>query len=220
MDDKSIIIIGAGLGGLSAGCYGQMNGYQTRIFEKQDKPGGVCVSWRRKGYVFDYAVHNLFGVVPGSQDYGLWQELDALRGLETYHFEEFVQVEDPNGKIFTVYTDLDLLKKHMTELSPADKKLVDEFVKACKRFSGYDIFAAMTGGIGARVRLLPILRSIMKYGKINVEDYAKSFSDPFLSKAFATIQYDLKGVPVLIPMIFMAAMSKGDAGWPIGGSSA
>ena len=36
---KSIIIIGGGLTGLSAGCYGQMNGYQTSIFEMADKAG-------------------------------------------------------------------------------------------------------------------------------------------------------------------------------------
>jgi len=29
MEQKSIIIIGAGIAGLSAGCYGQMNGYRT-----------------------------------------------------------------------------------------------------------------------------------------------------------------------------------------------
>jgi phytoene dehydrogenase-like protein len=45
MSDKSIIIIGAGLAGLSTGCYAQMNGYKTQIFEMQNKPGGVCVSW-------------------------------------------------------------------------------------------------------------------------------------------------------------------------------
>ena len=78
----------------------------------------------------------------------------------------------------------------------------------------------MTGGIGARLRLLPVLRSVMKYVKITTEGFAESFTDPFLRKAFATIQYDLHGVPVLIPMIFMSAMSKGDAGWPVGGSSA
>jgi len=33
MEEKSIIIIGAGIAGLSAGCYGQMNGYRTQIFE-------------------------------------------------------------------------------------------------------------------------------------------------------------------------------------------
>ncbi|MGD2079495.1 MAG: hypothetical protein PVH18_14015, partial [Chloroflexota bacterium] len=33
---KSIAIIGAGVAGLAAGCYGQMNGYQTHIFELHD----------------------------------------------------------------------------------------------------------------------------------------------------------------------------------------
>src|SRR3989304_2375133 len=50
---QSIIIIGAGIAGLSAGCYGQMNGYKTRIFELHDKPGGLCTAWKRKGYTFD-----------------------------------------------------------------------------------------------------------------------------------------------------------------------
>jgi phytoene dehydrogenase-like protein len=54
MPNKSIIIIGTGLAGLSTGCFGQMNGYKTKIFEMQEKPGGVCVSWKRNGYTFDY----------------------------------------------------------------------------------------------------------------------------------------------------------------------
>jgi phytoene dehydrogenase-like protein len=29
---KKIIIVGAGVGGLSGGCYAEMNGYQTHIF--------------------------------------------------------------------------------------------------------------------------------------------------------------------------------------------
>ncbi len=48
--NKSIIIIGAGMGGLSAGCYGQMNGYNTQIFEMHTLPGGQCAFWKRKGY--------------------------------------------------------------------------------------------------------------------------------------------------------------------------
>jgi phytoene dehydrogenase-like protein len=36
MSDKSIVIVGAGLAGLSTGCYAQMNGYNTRIFEMQN----------------------------------------------------------------------------------------------------------------------------------------------------------------------------------------
>lgn len=49
---RSVIIIGAGIAGLSAGCYGQMNGYNTKIFEMHSIPGGLCTSWKRKSYTF------------------------------------------------------------------------------------------------------------------------------------------------------------------------
>ncbi len=220
MTEKSIIIIGAGLAGLATGCYGQMNGYKTRIFEQQTKSGGVCVSWKRKDYSFDYALHNLFGVIPGAAGYSLWRELGVFRGLKIHAFKEFTQIEDPSGKAFTVYTNLDELKRHMMELAPNDKKSIDEFVKACRRFSGYDMLGAITGGAMTKIRMLPILTSLMKYSKMTVENYAKNFSDPFLRKAFPAIQYDIPEVPVIIPMIFLAEMSKGDDGWPIGGSLA
>jgi len=63
---KSIIIIGAGMGGMSAGIYGQMNGYETQIFETHTKPGGQCTSWKRKGYTFDPCIHHFFGCRSGS----------------------------------------------------------------------------------------------------------------------------------------------------------
>jgi phytoene dehydrogenase-like protein len=47
---RSIIIIGAGMGGMAAGVYGQINGYDTQIFEMHTKPGGQCASWKRKGF--------------------------------------------------------------------------------------------------------------------------------------------------------------------------
>ena len=39
-ENKTIIIIGGGISCLSAGCYAQMNGYQSQIFELQTLPGG------------------------------------------------------------------------------------------------------------------------------------------------------------------------------------
>ncbi len=218
--DKSIVIIGAGLAGLATGCYAQMNGYQTRIFERQAKSGGVCVSWKRKEYTFDYALHNLFGMIPDSVDSIVWKELGALRDLETFSFKEFVQVEDSSGKAFTVYTNLDALQKHVMELAPNDAKKISEFIKACRRLSGYDMFGALSGGLGTRIRMLPLMGLLMKYSKITVADFAKDFNDPFLRKTFPAIQYDIPDVPVIIPMIFLSSLDKGDGGWPIGGSLA
>lgn len=59
--DKHILIIGAGIAGLAAGCYARMNGYCATIFELHDLPGGLCTAWERKGYVFDGCIHYLFG---------------------------------------------------------------------------------------------------------------------------------------------------------------
>ena len=64
MANRKVIIIGAGIAGLSAGCYLQMNGYDTEIFELHTKPGGLCAWWKRKGYTIDGCIHWWVGSRP------------------------------------------------------------------------------------------------------------------------------------------------------------
>ncbi|UCE39371.1 MAG: NAD(P)/FAD-dependent oxidoreductase [Thermoplasmata archaeon] len=66
--EKSIIIIGAGIAGLSAGCYARMNGYQSHIFEHHTRPGGVAATWKRKDYIIDGGIHWLMGNKPKERD--------------------------------------------------------------------------------------------------------------------------------------------------------
>lgn len=61
---KRTIIIGAGIAGLSSGCYAQMNGYEAEIFEMHNIPGGLCTAWNRKGYTLDGCIHFLVGSKP------------------------------------------------------------------------------------------------------------------------------------------------------------
>ena len=103
-------------------------------------------------------------------------------------------------------------------LSPADKKLIAEFTQTIRKFCGHDVFGAMFGGIGSKLKMLPLLGSLMKFGKISLKEYSERFSDPFLRKAFSTIQYDIEEVPVIVPIIFLSMLNVGDAGWPMGGS--
>lgn len=62
---KTMIIIGAGISGLSTGCYAQMNGYKTTTLESHNIPGGLCTAWTRKGYTFDLSMHMLVHVMFG-----------------------------------------------------------------------------------------------------------------------------------------------------------
>ncbi|MBE9067402.1 NAD(P)-binding protein [Leptolyngbya cf. ectocarpi LEGE 11479] len=83
-----MIIIGAGIAGLAAGCYAQMNGYRTKIFELHNQPGGLCTAWQRRGYTFDGCIHYLFGSGPGQPFYQLWQELGAIQGRQFVHHDQ------------------------------------------------------------------------------------------------------------------------------------
>jgi len=72
VSDKSVVvIIGAGLAGLAAGVYAQMNGYRSHIFEHHSRPGGVAAAWRRGDYLIDGGIHFLMGHRPGQPLYDL-----------------------------------------------------------------------------------------------------------------------------------------------------
>ena len=112
LTDKTIIIIGSGIGGLSAGCYAQMNGFNTQIFEMHNLPGGQCTAWKRGGFTFDGCIHHLAGCKPGFMLYDVWEGLDALPTREVIFPEDMCQVEDETGKRLTVYVDLERLRQH------------------------------------------------------------------------------------------------------------
>ena len=65
-DKKKVIVIGAGLSGLSSGIYAALNGYRVRIFEHANQAGGVTATWKRKGFVIDGGMHFFMNCFPGS----------------------------------------------------------------------------------------------------------------------------------------------------------
>jgi hypothetical protein len=49
-NETMVCIVGAGIAGLAAGIYGQLNSFSTQIFEMHSLPGGLCTAWQRRGY--------------------------------------------------------------------------------------------------------------------------------------------------------------------------
>ena len=226
MPEKSILIIGAGIAGLSAGCYAQMNGYNSQIFEMHNIPGGLCTAWTRSGrnssdgYTFDGCIHHLAGAGPKSGLYRLWEELGAVQDRPMVFHDYLVQVEDPTGKAFTVYTDLDRLEAHLRSLAPNDGAVIDRYVRALRRFRDMELLALPMAKPGEMIKLLPQVPALIKWMRTNLDQYAARFSDSFLQRAFSTIQYDFAEIPVLIHLNFMAGCYNQTLGWPLGGSRA
>jgi hypothetical protein len=132
---KTVIIIGAGIAGLSTGIYAQMNGYRSRIYELHTIPGGVLTAWRRKGYLIDGCVDRLAGSSPRyPRLYRYWQEIGLIQGRQIFDPEIFFRVEDRHGQAFNLYCDADRLEQHMLALAPEDEKTIREMCEAIRKF--------------------------------------------------------------------------------------
>ena len=218
MGEKSIIIIGAGMGGLAAGVYGRLNGYRTQIFEAHTTPGGQCTSWTRKGYTFDACIHHLFGCGPSSRLHQLWTELGAMP-REMVVTEECTAVQDVDGRLFRDYYDPERLEQHLMELSSADAAVIKDYVAGTVRISKVDVLGElMMGSPLALAAALPRLLPLFKYFKPTVDAYAERFTDPFLRRAFALLVYSLSGAPLLIHLARHGLAITGAIKWPVGGA--
>jgi phytoene dehydrogenase-like protein len=221
-----IIIIGAGIGGLAAGCYAQMNGYQTQIFEQHSGPGGLCTAWNRQGYTFDSGIHYIFGTGVGQPFYQLWQELGVIQAVSFVRHTDFMQIRDPQGQVLCVYSNPDQLEQHLTALSPGDTKVIAEFCQGIRTFKAFDLSmlqqkpkALMTAADWARVgrQVLPFVRSLGKWGRLSLQELATQFQHPFLRTAIPHM-FAWPDVPVMVGMSLLAYLDNGNAGFPIGAS--
>lgn len=127
MTEKTVIVIGAGIAGLSAGCYAQMNGYRTHIFEQHRRAGGVCTAWQRKGYTVDGCIHWLMGSKPGSPLHRMYEEVGALEGnrlLTRDHWGYYV--DEASGKSIDITADLDRFEADLRALAPEDEPAIEQ----------------------------------------------------------------------------------------------
>jgi phytoene dehydrogenase-like protein len=220
--EKSIIIIGGGLTGLSAGCYGQMNGYKTQIFEMHKIAGGVCTGWKRKGYTIDGAMNWLVGTNPKNSFYKFWEELGAAPNWKIYNHELYSIFEDKDGKAFNVYCDADRFEQYLLELAPEDKDVIQEYVQAIHAFSGFEMpvekpaelyDAADMQKMG---EMMPFLQLLQKWAKISAQDFADRFKNPYLRRILPLAL----GGSVLWTIMALGWQHSKSAGYPIGGALA
>ncbi len=77
MPDR-VIVIGAGIGGLTAGALLARRGYQVTIFDQAIVPGGCASTFKRRGFTFDVGATQVAGLELG----GIHQRIFAELGIE------------------------------------------------------------------------------------------------------------------------------------------
>ncbi len=121
-----VIIIGSGIGGLTAGCYLALKGVKALIVEQMNYPGGCICEFRHKGFYFDggpTSVSFLKILKKIYGDFGLWDDINLVR---VHH-----QMLAPNFNI--EINDRDTLIEELGKVYPESKKEIGNFFKHLKK---------------------------------------------------------------------------------------
>lgn len=222
MSRKKVVIIGAGIAGLSAGCYLQMNGYESEIYELHKISGGLCTSWERKGYTFDGCIHWLVGSGPSNSLYDIWTELGGIdKETEIINSEIFTRIEGEDGLHFNIFTDVDKLETEMLRFSSKDEEVIKELTDAIRFFVSFQCSRdnppppEVQRTFGEKIPAF-----FKKWATIPINDYIRRITDPILKQFFQRIFGDFTSNDASIFMLLatLGYLHAKTAGYPIGGS--
>lgn len=123
--DFDIIIIGAGVGGLTCGALLAQRGLKVLVVEKNRKVGGCCTSFRRKGFTFDISVQSIGECHRGGRIWRLLDRLDLLNEIQFIRLEPAREYHFPDRKI-SQYSDLASHIDHLSSQFPKESKGIRE----------------------------------------------------------------------------------------------
>ena len=224
--DRSVLIIGAGLAGLSAGCYAQMNGYTSHIVERHTRAGGVAAAWQRGEYLVDGGIHFVMGQRRDTALHRTYRELGvvpATRFVEMTAYGRFV--DERSGRSVDVTADLGRLADDLKAASPGDAGAIDEVIAGARAFRGRDWSEVGMSRppelLGLRDRLGEMwhLRGAARYftGRYaaSVDDYVQGVADPWLRQFFRSLF--LPEVPVWFVLMVLGLLADGQMAFLEGG---
>ena len=220
---KTIVIIGAGVAGLSAGIYAEQHGFHAILLEKNPSVGGMCTGWYRKGYYLDGCVHWLTGTKEGTLLNEMWKNLDVFKSQDDILYLPSWGTYEYQGQKVTMWTDLDRAEKEWKELSPVDSKMIHKFFKMVRDFTKVELpldlplsLMPLHRKLKLGIDVLKVWPSYLKTMPMSCEQFANKFKNPCIRFALTKCQI---GDGNLFSMLYSyATIVNGDGGIPRGGS--
>jgi len=80
-----VVVIGAGLGGLSVAAHLAKDGFPVTVLERRDVPGGYAVSFQRGDFRFEVAPTYTLGLAPLLEDLGIADQVELYTTPEGLH---------------------------------------------------------------------------------------------------------------------------------------
>lgn len=124
--DYDAIVVGAGMGGLSAGVHLALGGMKVLVLEQHHKVGGCTSSFKRGDFTFDAALHAMAGGGGNSSLAKLLDKAGISEKVELIRLTDYYRSIFP-GIDFTYPNDLGLSEAALIEKWPDEKEGIEKF---------------------------------------------------------------------------------------------
>ena len=186
---KKVAVIGSGVAGFSAAIHAQLEGFETELYEAHSRPGGMCTTWKRKGFTIDNCVHWFTCTKKDMQLNRLWQNVGLVSDdIDTVELKSFYSSE-LNGKTLTLWSDLERTRKELLSLSPEDEKEINDFIDTVELEKGMQlpVFKPVSAvglfDLPEMIKTMhPMIKAIRHIGKENLAQYSQRFKNPLIKQ--------------------------------------
>lgn len=146
--DFPVVVIGGGLGGLSAAAHLASSGFPVTLIEQHDRPGGYATSFDRDEYTFEVSLHATLGARGGLKD--SLEGAGVLDKVETVELPELCRIITPDYDLTWPQKNPAAIVEQLAQKFPAEAQgiqgffdeilgVIDEAIKPFDRDSWWDL---------------------------------------------------------------------------------
>lgn len=179
---SDVLIIGGGLGGLTAGTYLAQNGLKVTLLEAQSHVGGYAIAFKRDEFIFDVALHAVPAGNPGQPFFNLIQDLRLEPEVTFLKLHEAFRIKLGSFE-FIIPNDYDELFDKLIQQYPGESGGLKALKKDLSKYAAlyFNILETNPNFWQITTHFVPRIPKFLKHTRISTKAYLDQFiNDPFL----------------------------------------